>query len=262
MTAVNKAGEGSASGAASATPAAAVTSPGPPNGLTASPGNGQVTLSWAAPASDGGASISGYEIYRGTRPGGESSGPVNGALVQATGYTMTGLTNGTTYYFTVAAVNKANRHGGASGEASATPVSATAPASPASPATSASSAGGTGAAGAPGVPTGASAGVSAGPTGTAVLASTSKKVPKPVIVSLAAVAVGATAGALALTARRLRKLPRSRPPLAPPSDVRAVPDKGRPGPVSIHEIGVEETYTVRLEPLAAAIITTIEEVGS
>ena len=41
-----------------------------------------------------------------------------------------------------------------------------------------------------------------------------------------------------------------------------MPDKGRPGPVSIHEIGVEETYTVRLEPLAAAIITTIEEIGS
>ena len=215
VTAVNKAGEGSASGAASATPAAAITNPGPPNGLTASPGNGQVTLSWAAPASDGGASISGYEIYRGTRPGGESGGPVNGTLVQATSFTMTGLTNGTTYYFTVAAVNTANRHGGASGEASATPVSATSPASPASPASSASRPGGTGAAGAPGAPTGASAGASAGPTGTAVLASTSKKVPKPVIVSLAAVAVGATAGALALTARRLRKRPRSRPPLAP-----------------------------------------------
>ena len=258
VTAVNKAGEGSASGAASATPAAAITNPGPPNGLTASPGNGQVTLSWAAPASNGGASISGYEIYRGTRPGGESSGPVNGTLVQATSYTLTGLTNGTTYYFTVAAVNKANRHGGTSGEASATPVSATAPASSASPASSSS---GTGAAGAPGAPTGASAGASAEPTGTAILASTSKKVPKPVIVSLAAVAVGSTAGALTLTARGLRKRPRSRPPLAPPSDVRAVPDKGRPGPVSIHEIGVEETYTVRLEPLAAAIITTIEEIG-
>ena len=39
-----------------------------------------------------------------------------------------------------------------------------------------------------------------------------------------------------------------------------MPDPGRPGPVSIHEIGTEETYTVRLEPLPAAIITTIEEI--
>jgi hypothetical protein len=75
------------------------------------------------------------------------------------------------------------------------------------------------------------------------------------------VAFGATAGALTLTARRLRKRPRSRAPLAPPSDVRVVPDKGQPGPVSIHEIGLEETYTVRFEPLPAAIITTIEEIS-
>jgi hypothetical protein len=41
--------------------------------------------------------------------------------------------------------------------------------------------------------------------------------------------------------------------------VRAVPDKGQPGLVSIQEIGTDETYTVRFEPLPAAIITTIEE---
>ena len=337
VTAVNQAGEGPASGPASAAPAAAITKPGRPNGLTATPRDRQVTLSWTAPGSGGGTGISGYEIYRGTSPGGESSAPVNGTLVQGTSYTLTGLTNGTAYYFTVAAVNQANRQGAASGEASAVPVSATAPASAA---TSASPSGGTGTAGAPGTPTGltasagdaevglswtapasaggspparyhvyagttpgfalgtpvtsttstnstvtgltngityyfvviaigaggevssASAEASAEPTETAVLASASKKVPKPVIVSLAAVAVGAIAGALTLTARRLRKRPRSRPPLAPPSDVRAVPEPGRPGPVSIHEIGMEETYTVRFEPLPAAVITTIEEISS
>src|SRR6266576_523059 len=121
VTAVNKAGEGPASGAASATPAAAVTKPGLPNGLTASPGNGKVTLSWKAPGSDGGAGISGYEIYRGTSPGGESGTPVNASLVAGTSFTVTGLTNGTTYYFTVAAVNKAKLQGAKSGEASATP---------------------------------------------------------------------------------------------------------------------------------------------
>ncbi len=129
VTAVNKAGEGPGSGAASATPTAAVTKPGAPNGLTASPGNGKVTLSWKAPGSSGGAAISGYEIYRGTSPGGESGTPVNASLVAGTSYTVTGLTNATTYYFTVAAVNKAKLQGGKSGEASATPAAASASAS-------------------------------------------------------------------------------------------------------------------------------------
>jgi hypothetical protein len=332
VTAVNKAGQGSASVAASATPASAVTAPGAPTGLTAAPGNGRVTLSWTAPAADGGAGISGYWIYRGTSPGGESRVPVNGALVQATTYTVTGLANGTAYYFTVAAVNAARHQGNNSGQASAAPVVATAPATAS---TSVSPAAGTGAPGAPGAPTGliATAGngqvtlswtapapdgppsarydvyegtspgfslgtpvgsttgtsgtvtgladgttyyfvvaavgangtmsgatgeASAEPTGNAVL--TSKKVPKPVIVSLAAVAIGATAGACTLAARRPGKRPpRSRPSAAPPSEVRAVPDPGRPSRVSIREIGTDETYTVRLEPLPAAIITTIED---
>ena len=96
--------------------------------------------------------------------------------------------------------------------------------------------------------------------------------PKPVIVSLAAVAVAAIAAALALTARRLRKRPRKRPPAAPPSDVRAVPEMGPPSPVNLHEIAphesashevaLPETYVVRLEPLPAAIITTLEEIGA
>ena len=336
VAAVNTVGVGPASSAASATPAAAITKPGPPTGLTATPGRGQVTLSWTAPASAGGAGISGYLVYQGTSPGGEAGTPVNGSPVSATSYTLAGLTNGTTYYFKVAAVNDAKRQGNDSGEASATPVSASASASATTSTVKGSGTGAGGAAGAPGGPTGltatagnarvslswtappsdggsplaryqvylgtspgtadlsastpvqsvtgtstvvtgltngttyyfavtavnaagtmssASGEVSAEPTEGAVL--TSKKVPKPVIVSLAAVAIGATAGALTLGVRRLR--PRSRPPLAPPADVRAVPDKGRPGVVSLHEIGTEETYTVRFEPLPAAIITTIEE---
>jgi predicted phage tail protein len=345
VTAVNRAGQGPASSTASATPVAAITNPGAPTGLTATPGNGQVTLSWTAPTSNGGAGITGYEIYQGTRPGGESSTPVSSTT--GTSVTVTGLTNGTTYYFTVAAVNKAKRQGNRSGEASATPVLGTAPATapnsapaskPASAPASAPPVGGL-TPGTPGGPTGltATAGnaqvtlswtapatgtapaparydvyegtspgfspgtpvssttgtsvtvkgltngttyyfvvtavdssgkvsgssgeASAEPTGQAVL--TAKTVPTPAIISLAAVAVVAAAAALTLAARRLRKRPRR--PLAPPSDVRAVPEPGRPGPVSIHEIheiGVDETYTVRIEPLPAEIITTLEEVGS
>jgi len=261
VTAVNQAGEGPASGPASATPKAGVSQPGSPNGLAASPGDGQVTLSWTVPGSNGGSGISGYEIYRGTSPGGESSAPVNASLVAGTSYIVTGLTDGTTYYFTVAAVNQAKLQGAKSGEASATPVAAGASASAST----------TGlASGSPFAGTTASA--PAGLTATPVLASDTTKVPKPVIVSLAAAAAAAIAAALALTARWLRKRRRKRPPAAPPADVRAVPEAGPPGRVSLREIAPQEsasdeialpeTYVVRLEPLPAAIITTLEEIGT
>ena len=42
------------------------TVPGSPAGLIATAGNAQVTLSWAAPASDGGSPVSGYNVYMAT----------------------------------------------------------------------------------------------------------------------------------------------------------------------------------------------------
>ena len=48
------------------------TPPDAPTGLTASPGNGQVSLSWAAPANNGGVSITSYRVYRGTASGAET----------------------------------------------------------------------------------------------------------------------------------------------------------------------------------------------
>jgi predicted phage tail protein len=126
VTAVNAYGSSAASNEASATPAV---SPGPPTGLTATPGNASVGLTWTAPGSDGGSAITGYNVYIGTSPGGESATPVNGAtLVTTTSYIVTGLRNGTVYYFTVAAVNAVGSSA-ASDEASATP-STTAPGAP------------------------------------------------------------------------------------------------------------------------------------
>jgi chitodextrinase len=284
VTAVNKAGEGPASGAASATPAAAITKPGAPNGLSASPGNGKVTLSWSAPKSDGGAAVTSYNVYQ----GGKKTASVGG-----TGATVKNLANGTTYSFTVTAVNKAGE-GPASGAAAAKPAgpaaSASASASASGSASASASASGSASAsasgtatpaagaGASGTPTG-SAGPASTPgqtTGTAVLTSATKKMPKPVLFTLAALLLAAIGGGLTLTTRRVRKGRRhKRPPAAPAVHVSAVPELGPPSPVHVsafsvekhelsvdnHEVVMEETYVVRLEPLPAAIITTLEEIG-
>ena len=89
--------------------------PSPPTGLTAGGGNGQVTLSWTAA---GGATS--YNIYEGTSSSGESSTPV-ATGISATSYTVSGLSNGTAYYFKVAALNSFGTSG-YSNEAAATPA--------------------------------------------------------------------------------------------------------------------------------------------
>lgn len=91
-----------------------VTVPGAPTGLTASAGNGSVTLRWSAPAENGGAEITGYQITVDDGRDAIAAGAV-------TSYTVSGLTNGKTYSFTVAAVNSAGT-GAASAAVSAVPA--------------------------------------------------------------------------------------------------------------------------------------------
>jgi fibronectin type III domain protein len=101
------------------------TVPGAPT-LSASGGDAVVHLTWTAPG-DGGSPIEWYEIYRGTSSGSEV------LLTTATGtsYDDTAAANGTSYYYTVKAVNAIGT-GPASNEVSATPQGggATAPAPP------------------------------------------------------------------------------------------------------------------------------------
>ncbi len=78
---------------------ARVTPPGAPTKVGAVEGNAGATVSWSAPTSDGGSVITGYVIE-----------PSKGRLLSVgnvTSAAVTGLTNGTTYTFAVAATNSA-----------------------------------------------------------------------------------------------------------------------------------------------------------
>jgi hypothetical protein len=88
--------------------------PPAPTGLTANPGAGRVNLSWSASAG-----ATSYNIYRGTAAGLEGATPITTGIT-ITAYTNSGLTNGKTYFFKVAAVN-AGRTSALSKEVSATP---------------------------------------------------------------------------------------------------------------------------------------------
>ena len=85
-------------------PTAAPTVPGAPSGVSATGGNGSATVSWTAPSNTGGSAITSYTVT-----------PYIGSVTQtpvtvsgnppATSTTVTGLTNGTSYTFTVSAAN-------------------------------------------------------------------------------------------------------------------------------------------------------------
>lgn len=114
VAAVDGSGTSGMSNEASATPTGSA--PAAPTGLTATAGNAQAALAWT-----GSSGATSYDVYRGTSSGGELSTPVVTG-VTSTSYTNTGLTNGTAYYFKVAAVDSSGTSG-MSNEASATPMS-------------------------------------------------------------------------------------------------------------------------------------------
>jgi hypothetical protein len=117
-------GLGHAGAAATATPITVAWTTSVPGAstLSAQAGDGQVSLSWTAV---GGAQS--YTLYRGTAPNGETqlTSGVSGAS-----YLDRAVTNGTTYYYKVTAVN-VNGEGPPSNEVNATPNAAPVP--PAAP---------------------------------------------------------------------------------------------------------------------------------
>ncbi|HJT34367.1 MAG TPA: DUF4214 domain-containing protein, partial [Pirellulales bacterium] len=84
-----------------AAPSTPLTTPAAPGGMTATAGNGEISLSWA-PVSD----AAYYTVYRGTTSGGESATPLITGLT-STSLADLGLPTGGTYYYQVAAANAA-----------------------------------------------------------------------------------------------------------------------------------------------------------
>ena len=117
VTARDAAGNASAASntATVTTPAVAPSVPATPTGLTASAGDGSVSLSWTASAG-----ATGYNLKRATA----SAGPfVSIASITSTSATDGNVANGTTYYYVVSAVNDAGESANSS-LVSATPSAA------------------------------------------------------------------------------------------------------------------------------------------
>lgn len=120
LAAVNEVGVGAYSApSAAVVPVAPVSRPGAPTALNARTGNGQVTLTWSEPTSNGNSVITAYEVSYSSDGRGTWSAPV---VLPATARTTSigDLVNGTNYQFRIVAVNAAGA--GLSATVSATPT--------------------------------------------------------------------------------------------------------------------------------------------
>ena len=118
VSAINANGTGVPSNVANATTGA--TAPGAPTGLTATAsGTTAINLSWSAPASTGGAAITGYRIEVSSNGTSSWTNLVANTSNTTTTYAHTGLTAGATRHYRVSAIN-ANGAGTASNVANAT----------------------------------------------------------------------------------------------------------------------------------------------
>ncbi len=82
-----------------------VSVPAPPRELSARGSGSQISLTWAAPSSDGGSPVTSYEVFRGNSPTGEGPTPIGTGT--GTSFTDASAAPGDTYYYEVAAVNAA-----------------------------------------------------------------------------------------------------------------------------------------------------------
>ena len=99
------------------------TAPDAPNGLSATGGDMQVSMSWSANTES---DLAGYNVYRSTTSG-LSGSKVNASLVTGTSFTDLSVAADTTYYYSVHAVDTSFNQSTASLEATATTDAGTPP---------------------------------------------------------------------------------------------------------------------------------------
>ena len=102
---VNKSGVPSVAATVHVSPSAP-TAPGAPASVTATPGSSSATVSWSAPAANGGSAITAYTVTPFANGSALTPTTISGNP-PATSATISGLTNGTSYTFTVTATNSA-----------------------------------------------------------------------------------------------------------------------------------------------------------
>lgn len=114
VAAVTIAGTGPASAPSAATPR---TTPGVPTGLTVTPGNAKLDVSWAAPSSNGGNAVATYTATLTRHSDGSPVAQFTTTDATTLSHSFANLTNGTAYDVAVVATNAAG--------SSATPATAT-----------------------------------------------------------------------------------------------------------------------------------------
>jgi hypothetical protein len=127
VTALNEAGAAPDSAPSNSVTPTAATVPAAPTGVTATAAPESATVSWTAPASNGGRELTAYKVT-----------PFKAGVAQtavevaagATTKTFTGLTIGASYTFTVAAINSVGQGPQSAASAAVTPTAPSAPGAP------------------------------------------------------------------------------------------------------------------------------------